>query len=204
MPNFDAWRSAIIGPLEYICRPKEKPDELLACFPFNGDLLDVSKYGCMYAAESSSFTDGGPLGKYATLKGSFVHTTTTTFSIDFFANFGNGGSYGMVMPSSTLGSGGGLYGTNNDTLLQMTNSNLYMNCGNSTWKHYALTYNGTTLKAFANGALKITATATLNLQSMITMVNATKISNLRVVGKVIGDGTTYPVPSTFYTGFEPL
>ena len=81
MPNFDALRSAIIGPLAYICRPKEKPADLLCCFPLNDSALDVSRYGVLLPS-TPTFYNEGPLGKAASISGVVAHNSTNIFSMD--------------------------------------------------------------------------------------------------------------------------
>ena len=216
MPNFDALRAGVVGPLAYMCKP-EIPADLLALFPMDGSMNDLSRYGrTMSITTTPTYTTDGPLGKCAAFKGSFTHNQTTPFTIDFFANFPNSGAgNGNFFPNCSLfgsagNNGGGIYGTtvaghSAEFLLQITGSNLWLGGSAGTFSHFALTYDGTTLCAYIDGVRTQAVTVTLNPQSTIHLVAGnTKYCNLRVVGKCLASGSTFPVPSDFYTGFEPI
>lgn len=209
MPNFDSLRSAIIGPLEYICRPKEKPAELLALYPFDNSLNDISNFARVLSTSDYVFTNDGPFGYCISANGSVIHTETTQFTIDFFGNFiANPTSNYAFRPNCRTNQAGGLYGINNgqkyDVLCQL-NTNQWFCTGYDVFAHYAVTYNGTTLTGYANGVKQFAENKTMNKQSIIQLYKgAIKISNLRVLGICLTTGSTFPVPTDFYTGFEPI
>lgn len=210
MPNFDALRSAIIGPLEYICKP-EPPAELLALYTMDGSLTDLSRYnGHFTTTQGPVYSDDGPLGKSALVCGGFTHPATTNFSIDFFAtvykgtgiNFSSGNWEG-VTPSGIIYDVG--YGGRTIVRLLGKGEYLMTVMSSDVTYHYAFTYDGSKLRCFKNGSLSLTIAGTMNTQSGITIpTNLWKLSNLRVVGKVLGTSSSFPVPSTLYTGYEAL
>lgn len=209
MPNFDALRPAVLGPLAFMAREIVKPDALLACFPLSTDILDVSKYGRIFAPSATpSFVEGGPFGSYASIRGSFSHKLAGQWSIDFYANFGNDAGNGYILPSSSTNYG--IKGSSSDlkVLCQIAPTNYWFAPSSTgTWTHFAITYDGTTFKGYTNGNVSFSATATLKSQTSVTIgygSGSTNLCNLRVVGKVLGNGTLYPVPSTLYTGYEVL
>lgn len=209
MATFDALRTAVLGPLAFLAREIVKPDALLACFPLTTNILDVSKYGKIFAPSATpSFVEGGPFGSYASIRGSFAHELAGQWSIDFYANFGSGSGNGYIQPSSSTNYG--IQGTSNEmkALCQIAPTNYsFAPASTGTWTHFAITYDGTTLKGYTNGNISFSATVTLKSQTSVTIgygSSITQLCNLRVVGKVLGNGTTYPVPSTPYTGYEPL
>ncbi|MBR0193357.1 MAG: hypothetical protein IJQ31_14955 [Thermoguttaceae bacterium] len=206
MPNFDALRASNIGALSYICRPKVKPAELLALYPFDGDLNDISNYGRTCSTSDYSFTNDGPFGKCLSFNGTVIHDASTAWSIDFFGQFLISGSGVKVLNFSSSTQSAGLYGVNNDVICQITNTNLWFNTGVGAFAHYALTYDGSVISGYANGVRKFQDTKALNAQTTISCIRKAylKISNLRVVGKCLTTGTTFPVPTGFYTGFEDL
>lgn len=208
MANFDALRPAVLGPLAFLAREIVKPDALLACFPLTTNILDVSKYGKIFAPSATpSFVEGGPFGSYASIRGSFAHELAGQWSIDFYANFGIGSSAGYIQPSSSKNYG--IMGANADlkAICQITPTNQYFApLSTNVWTHFAITYDGTTFRGYTNGNASFSTTATLNAQTSVTIGygSVTNVCNLRVVGKVLGTDTTFPVPSNLYTGYEPL
>lgn len=206
MPNFDALRPSVVGPLVYLSREIVKPAELLACFPFATDILDVSKYGRTFAESvTTTFLDGGPFGKYASIRGSFSHDLAGQWSIDFYAKFGTNSSQGYVQPSSSKNYG--INGADQTAICQLTTTNYFFAASSAqNWTHFAITFDGSTLKGYTNGNISFSGSATLNSQTSVSIGygSVTNLCNLRVVGKVLGNGTTFPVPSSLYTGFEAL
>lgn len=207
MVSFDALRAAILGPLAYIGIPKKKPDELLALYPFDGDLIDISNYGRTFASSDYTFTNDGPFGKcLSAFTGTVVHDAVTKWSVDFYGYFVLAGSGGTTVKFSAGTTQYGLYGVNNDVICQLTSTNTWFTSGLNSFVHYALTYDGSDLRGYTNGVRAFKTSASLNVQSTINFVkkNYIKLSNLRVVGKVLGTDTAFPVPTDFYTGYEAL
>ena len=208
MVSFDALRTGDAGPIAFICRPKVKPAELLALFPFNGDLNDLSDYGRTCSTSNASFSDAGPLGKCVAFTGSILHTQSSQWSIDFFANFTMANVQQMNFNCSVDSSGNGLWGGNSNHVWCAIGggSAVDTTAVTGSFCHFAFTYNGSTFSTYINGVRKSQKSVTLNAQTLITSVNKTtlQLSNLRVVGKCLTAGSTFPVPTNFYTGYEAL
>lgn len=223
MPNFDALRSAISGPLSYICRPKLPPPALCGCWPLGvNDLSDKSRY-------SGSFLSGGT----ASWNTSYSLPLIKPSSCPLTFNLGQGVSEAQdfaieymflstgpdtIGPTLTFGdfqliafrdSGGAgymgrvRYGT---TDYNITSLKWSMNVLN----HIAFFRLSGTYYYALNGVVK-TVAITFNPTTIVNSAaftiqtgNYAGICNFRFCQAAVGTATAYPVPATLYTGYEPL
>lgn len=208
MPNFDALRPAVVGPLSYLCKP-QKPADLLGLWTFQGNLDDLSRYGHTLSSLSSySFTTAGYGQAITNATGAFPCSVSGDFSFEWIISAPpDGGHQGFVVLNwdfrnaynyggnglwyYSVGGGGGSY------VGDITPYTAMM--------HVALVRRSTTLYVFINGIKKATipsASGTLgNISFNCTSQN---LQNVRLVGKALGTTTSYPVPSGIYTGYEAL
>lgn len=197
MANFDALRSAIIGPLEYICRPKVKPETLVALFPLNGSNTNL---GLGSATATVASYIGGPFTD--SQGGQTVQSLIPVgdaWSLDFYSYIG---AYNINI--TTAGKAIRVANTPGQQIFYYTynGSAISGNLPYHSWSHLAVTCDGTSLRAYYNGNLGATVTGTA---SAITISSGgCGVANLRVVNKCISTGSTFPVPSNFYTGYEAL
>lgn len=218
MPNFDALRPAISGPLSYLCKP-QPPIQLLGCWPLTSttDKADVSRYGHAYTGSLSAATQTNALAKVVPSTNQpflFDLNLGLPWSVDFFMGLSHGAGLGSETGISIgdfnsylkSDSNQGAHTDNisyNGTILATGNAKLP-----ATGAHVAFSYDGTTVRRFINGLLNLSATVTMSgtAPGLSIFVNNTSVwcfGNLRSVQKCLGT-TSYPVPSNFYTGFEPL
>ena len=83
MPNFDALRSAIIGPLSFLCRPKVMPAEVQGIWTLNDTLDDISP-NHRNLSNAVTYEDGYFAGtKSAKLNASALGFSLSDFTLDF-------------------------------------------------------------------------------------------------------------------------
>ena len=217
MPNFDALRTASLGALSYICRPKElKPCFLfqltssLDCIAGSGSasgtgnmrylssvkpwpqlyMINSTGYGCPYLSVSTT-EEAGKEWSREFMCNWIENASTLAVS---FANIEFARSKTSFVRYSI-----------NGTSATPSESHTY-----SATSHIALVYKGGTLRIFDGGTLVDVRTASLpNNPKLMAIQNETSnagvlVSNLRLVPVALGTDTTYPVPTALYTGQEPL
>ena len=213
MASFDAIRSAAVGAIGYLCKP-QPPLILAGCWPLTSstDKADVSCYGNNYTGALNATTYNALAKVVPTTNQAFLFDLNLgqPFSVDFFLGVSNGagrgsvtgisiGSLSIYLKSDSGGSVDNIsYGGD---ILASGNAKLPYN-----GSHVAITYDGTTVRRFINGILNLSATVTMSGTASgfsIFENSVTCFGNLRVVQKCLGT-TSYPVPSTFYTGYEVL
>lgn len=224
MPNFDALRAANLGALAYICRPKVKPSELLACYPLDGSRADISNYACgdVYSSQSASFASSYTpqalvAGTAANTWNLYVHDLNLAqpWSFEMWLDGATSTSVAFGLSYNIRAYSGG-YGKNIKFDVWSGSTSLYFNEAmyssvvTPVWEHHAFAYNGTTLYYYYNGvcgmALNTALSGTQGL-CVVTENNTTytkAISNARFVQKCLGTSTQYPVTSTPFTGYEAL
>ena len=201
MPNFDALRSAIIGPLSYLCRAKVKPASLKILIPAQGSLEDLSPYKQTIAASGVLYDSS--LTNYKMAYNQMVNYTydaTQNFTIELF-----GYASGLANPAFSLG---GMYlgwfsagvGTH---LMDNGGNQLITSNSTSGVKHLAFVKSGSTLYMYKDGS-RVGSTSSLPT-GIFTMQNTNfRWYNLRIIQKALTTGETFPVPSAPYTGYEEL
>lgn len=230
MSNFDALRSVIIGPLEYICKP-EPPDELVGCWPLmTGG--DKSRYGgTAYPPASATTVTTNYNGTTLPYEAIRINANTSVtyylgqsldmaqdWSLDYFDVRYTGTSYtycstniGSVSATTyqpSLPTNGVYY---NSTKICAMDNDFYINFP---YFHFAMVYraslkklicfiNGTTKSAY-QGSLDLSAASTITTISQLVGNAQYAIANLRVCQKAVGTTTTFPVPTSLYTGYEVL
>lgn len=224
MANFDALRSALIPPLAYICRPKVKPSELLACYPLNGALTDISNYACgdVYSSQSASFSSSYTpqalvAGTAANTWNLYVHDLNLAqpWSFEMWLDGATSTSVAFGLQYN-IRSYVGDYGKNQGLAVWSGSSRLalattmYASTVTPVWEHHAFAYNGTTLYYYYNGYCGMTLATSLSGTQGLCVVTENNtaytkaISNARFVQKCLGTSTQYPVTSTPFTGYEAL
>lgn len=224
MPNTDVIRSAIIGPIEYICRPKEKPAELLACYPLNGSLADISNYGCgdVYTSQSTTYdttsTPPSLQSSTATTKWNFYPTNfnlAQPWSFEFWIDGAKNTTVSLGLDFKIRAMSGdyaayvGFEIWSGTSRLARSNA-MYLNVATPSWEHHAFAYNGTTLYYYFNGVAKYSYTTALSGNQELCTINESDtsytkaIANVRFVQKFIGTTSQYPVTATSFTGYEEL
>lgn len=213
---FDAITAGTVGTLGYLCKPAP-PVELLGCWPLTTttDKADVSLYGHDYIGSLSAATQTNALAKV-------IPSTNQAFQFDldlgkpWSVDFVMGISHGAGQGSAT----GISIGAFNSYLKSVTNqgartdnisySGTVLATGSAALpakgSHIAFTYDGTKIRRFINGLLNLSASVVMSGTASGFSVFENSIwcfGNLRVVQKCLGT-TAYPVPSSPYTGFEPL
>lgn len=202
MPNFDALRSAVVGPLSYLCKP-QKPEELLGLWTLQGNLGDLSRYDRKLNAMNAPTYSSGGYGLCASMASAVVSIPVSgNFSLEFI---------GLPVTSFFIGTyefryGNGygnwwLYVYNGSS--QVTNKNLTEGGGtDNLYSHCAMCRIGSTLYFSYNGTVKHSMSFSNDLTSL--SITSPAIQNVRLVSKALGTSSSYPVPSNLYTGFEPL
>lgn len=219
MANFDALRSAIIGPLEYICRPKEiKP-----CFLFqltanlnatvgnatatgNGTVKFI-KVGTLLPSWNQLYMINN--GDYGCpyLSVSTTETVGNEWTMEFM--------YAWPESASTVSASfaGVEFARTKTAFVRYSVNGTSITPGAHTYSassHLAFVYNNGTLRVFENGTLLDSRSVSLtnNPQSLAiqdeTGGAGVLVSNLRLVPVALGTDTTYPVPTALYTGYEAL
>lgn len=200
MPNFDALRSAIIGPLAYMARP-QKPAALYALYPFKDSLKDLSIYQRDISASVTYQTNGiwdMEVGSFTINIGNL-----SEYTIDFFICL--------------------KHGTDTATFLTSQEWNLYLNgwsgfkvtnqgggviwnvtAGMGTILHIAIAQKDGVLYGWINGTYKGSYGSSLQALTALNLTNKGAFCNMRIVSKCLQTSGTFPVPATYYTGYEPL
>lgn len=230
MANFDALRSAIIGPLEYICKPSP-PAELIGCWPLmTGG--DKSRYGgTVYppaSATAITTKSNGTTLPYTAIRVDANSSISyylgqsldmsQDWSLDYFDVRYTGDSYTHCITSI-----GSLTATTYEP--GVSTNGIYFNstrvCAMDNdffvalpYFHFAMVYRSASKKliCFINGLTKSAYQGSLDLSgaSFVTAVSQQignkqyAIANLRVCQKAVGTTTTFPVPTSLYTGYEAL
>lgn len=202
MITFDAIRSAHLAAITHLCKILPPP-QLIGLWLLQGNLNDLSRYGrSLTPMNGPSYAPGGygqaanmtMAGTSVPLPGNFsvdfVGLPITSFFIGsyefrFSKNYGNWWLYvyngGSAVTNKNLTEGGGT-------------DNLYSHCafyriGNKVYFAY-------------NGTVKTSITFTDEITSI--SVTSPAIQNLRITNHSVGTATSFPVPTGFYTGFEPI
>lgn len=205
MANFDALRSAIIGPLVYMARP-QKPADLLLCVPCNGNLTDVSRYNRSLSVTGSPTFGTDDVGGYASgfnlQFDDFDTTQDLTFEGMFYYVSSNGspykfGSHYLYNTWSTTGY---------SFVISINGSDSFQNqaCA-AGWRHIAFVRKNGYLRMFHNGALirQDSNNYAVDFVSTTAFGNA-RFKNIRIVQKALGTDDYFPVPDSYYTGYEAL
>lgn len=230
MTNFDAIRTSHLGVMEYLCKDRTPPPELLGLWTLEGgSTRDLSRYAgsCNISFQYTATEDYGfplitttikrsttfVLGKSLDLskdwswEGYFRDPTPRPMSrlnlgpLQFDAGNGDGYNYAYIFDSGTRLTYGGNWTSQANIL------------------HRAIQYTAsdTTLRVFKNGAIQISAVCDLSDRSAISTFtytyvgnpfgsddNVFGIGNIRLVQKALGTSTTFPTPTGLYTGLEPI
>lgn len=221
MANFDSVRSAIIGPLEYICRPKlVKPcflftfDQTVNCLAGNGTISfsggSEIRYSNLTRAWYGMFLFGGGDSRYSILSASTTDNVGEEWSLEFFCDWYTGD----VNAYCVLDFAGFQYKRTRNSLASFTFAGNNISLASHTYSalsHNAFVYTGGNLRIFENGSLIDTKTLDLTSNPQSAIISSAQIgntgvivSNLRLVPKALGTASTYPVPSGPYTGYEAL
>lgn len=220
MPNFDALRSAIIGPLEYICRPKLPPSELCGCWPLGvNDTSDHSRYGGSFLAGGSVAWDQNyslPIVATSAFPLTFNLGRGINVAQDFAAEFmfHSSSSYATIQMTfgdftlKTARDGG----TNKQVFYAYFGTS-YVKVGNLTdtaLNHICIYRKDGTLYGAANGAAAAlnsswSATGTVTSATISTASAVIQgACNARFCQTGVGNSSSFPVPATLYTGYEAL
>ena len=213
MANFDVLRSAIIGPMAYICRPKPP---LLGCWPLTSttDKADVSTYGHNFTGTLSAATQTNSLGKVIPASNSTFPCTLDLgkpWSFDFMVgiNHAAGQSHPIL---ATLGNFMSYLDNEYGPACAMSFVGTDLGSAKTSivygGVHVGFSYDGSTVRRFVNGILNVSASVSMSgtssgLSMAFSSGDLQCFGNLRIVQKCLGTDS-YPVPSTFYTGYETL
>lgn len=208
MPNFDAWRSAIIGPMAYLCKP-QKPAELYLLMPCQYNINDISRY-------SHTITNTLGTATYATAPFGvgannlqFRIDLPEIFTLEFFATMRdtelNASSFQVVFQENRFYSN--RWNSDFQFMRGLPSSGSY-----TAWTrvgaytdfiHFAFVKSSGKIKAFFQGAIwqewDENGTTGCSITSTTTAIN-----NLRIVAKDMTVNGKIIVPSSLYTGYEPL
>lgn len=207
MPNFDALRPAVSGPLSFISRPKEKPAELLLLAPLQTDALDISRYKETILWTSPLTYDTGYMN-YTMCHSTGAMTATVDadltqpFSWECYL-FDNNTKTAIFQVGNLLirgyqsGSGPAFY-----VLKSGTGVKLQLTALTSAY-HVAFCNVGGTIYVYLNGSA-FTSTNSSGMGSATLSMQSGWFCNVRFVKKALGTSTTYPVPTSLYTGYEAL
>lgn len=221
MPNFDALRSAIIGPMAYICRPKPVTpcflfplNQTTSCLVGNGNISfgggSSIKYGLATRPWYCLLLFQGYENCYSTLTASTTDIVGDEWTLEFFCDWyaADRNAY------CTLNFAGFQYKRTKNALTSFTFGGSSISLKSHTYSaltHSAFVYTGGKLRIFENGSLIDAVTLSLAPNPQSAIINTTQIqqtgvylSNLRLVPKALGTSTSFPVPSTLYTGYEAL
>lgn len=199
MPNFDALRAASMGALSYICRPIEKPSELQALFPLDNSTVNLA--GTSVGITVGSYVTGCFNDTKAGSNVSGFYSLGSAWTIDFLTQYEASSVYIVNFGSCSL-----YVGTSAGTPMYFLNKNSWIAISGAvaihSWHHIAVTCDGSSIYVYFDGFRATTQTVTTNNATVGSSNNP--ISNFRIVSKCLTTGSTFPVPSDLYTGFEPL
>lgn len=213
MANFDALRSAIIGPLEYLCKP-QPPIQLLGCWPISNSTKDVSRYGHPITT-SLTYSSGGTItnGTKSDFQTNFqTLDLSDDWSLDFHFYKGHARACCVFLQIGNLYLGQ----KNNEGVKKGVwwgGTDLGGDFGYDLQDGYqAFCKSGNTLYIYTNGAKVASVSAASFTGTSAGMTVGfhhyssyyAMIQNLRVIQKAIGTSTSYPVTTSLYTGFEPI
>lgn len=230
MPNFDALRTGNLGPLAYLCKPTA-PAELLGCWPFYGSTSDVSRYDHAFPITVNSYVVNGNF-KYASFTTSALGSLEALdlsgdWSLDFFRGPDSQsfdwtkflrielGEFNLVVNTLKVTAYDGLaadlrsgprIGSHPD----------YPGLPSSP-VHIAVTHQSGYVRVYTNGAIWTAGSGSsssdgpINFTGSVGQLGLTlfggytgSVANIRVVQKRLGTNSSFPVPSTPYTGYEAL
>ena len=200
MPNFDALRSAIIGPLAYMARP-QKPAALYALYPFKDSLKDLSIYQRDISASVTYQTNGiwdMEVGSFTINIGNL-----SEYTIDFFICLKNTGDTATFLTSQEWNLK--LSGWTNFVITNKNGSGIYsVSARNGTVLHVAITQKDGVLYGWINGTFKGSYGSDLQALTALNLNNTGAFCNMRIVSKCLQTSGNFPVPATYYTGYEAL
>lgn len=230
MANFDALRPAVVGPLAYLCKPTA-PAELLGCWPLMTG-SDKSRYNGYASAPASASVittkQDGTVLPYKAVKigsGSAVSYAlgktldlSQDWTVDYFDCRWTGGPHcasittvGNITATTfrpglqTMGIFAG------STQICPMDNDFFTNLP---FFHFAMVYRASTKKmvCFINGHTNSNYQGSIDLSGNSSIGIITQqandadyaFANFRVIQKAVGTTTSFPVPSTLYTGYEAL
>ena len=201
MPNFDALRSAIIGPLEYLCK-RQPPAELLGLWTLQGSLNDLSRYGRNLAG-SPSYTNTDPIYSNG-FTFALNAISLQDFSFDFLVQSGNYRPTSQWIYTNIWSFGvENYYG---DCLTFIDEEGTKLAGPVYGYTHIAVARKSGTVRFYKDG----NKLASFESATPLTSINMNfgssggKICNLRITSKGLGNASSFPVPQTLYTGYEVL
>lgn len=230
MPNFDALRPAISGPLSYLCKPTA-PAELLGCWPFYGATSDVSRYDNTFPLTVNSYVTNGNF-KYATFTTSALGSLEALdlsgdWSLDFFRGPDSQsfdwtkflrielGEFNLVVNTLKVTAYDGM-ATDLRSGPRIGSHPDYPSLPSSP-VHIAVTHQNGYVRVYTNGALWAAGSGSsssdgpINFTGSVGQLGLTlfgsytgSVANIRVVQKRLGTNSSFPVPSKPYTGYEAL
>ena len=199
MPNFDALRTASMGALSYICRPIEKPAELQALFPLDNSTENLA--GTSAGIIAGDYVTGCFNGTKAGSNVSGLYALGSSWTIDFVTQYEAASVHIVNFNSCSL-----YVGTSSGTPTYFLNKSGWITISGPvtvhSWHHIAVTCDGSSIYVYFDGVRTTTQTVTTNSATLSTSTNP--ISNFRIVSKCLTTGSTFPVPSGLYTGYEAL
>ena len=220
MPNFDALRSSILGPLEYICRPKLPPAELCGCWPLGvNDMADKSRYGGAFLAGGTAAWDQNySLPIMAT--SAFPLTFSLGRGIDVSQDFAVEFMFHSSSPYAAIQMTFGDFtlkiardGGTNKLDFYAYFGTAYVNVGHLTdiaLNHVCIYRKNGVLYAAANGTAKAltaswSATGSVNSATISSTSSVIQgACNVRFCRTGVGTSSSFPVPASLFTGYEVL
>ena len=205
MPNFDALRTSTLGALSYICRPKVKPEDLYALYTFDNTLSDLSDHHRDIVASNISFENHGIWTMaQASTAASISIGSLASYTVDFFVYVKSLNTVNIF--ESSAWAIRGLYGNTLKFVTMPSLGQIYAinSMSQDTTHHIAVSQQSGTLYMWIDGGFIGSSNASYNPMSLAGLTAYGAIANLRIVSKCLQTSGTFPVPSTYYTGYEVL
>lgn len=207
MITFDAIRSAHLAAITPLCKILPPP-QLIGLWTLQGNLTDLSRYGKSLNSTSNVSYGNDGLGQYATgLTASIGCSFPGDFSFDccFKTNSSgahiNFGNFYFKFPSDYQNWTIQIYqGTTQKSSVRYPGGD----SGNDIMRPLAIyRISGTVYIAIA-GLVKYSFSDNSTITNIAISTLTAQIQNLRLTGHHIGTSSSFPVPNTLYTGFEPI
>lgn len=201
MPNFDALRTSLAGPLSYLCKP-QKPAELYALYTLNGTLEDTSNYHRDLSSSNMNFeTNGLWTGAYGST--SITVNSLSEYTIDMMVclknlNYVNHLESNAWILRSVYGNSFRIADSSQNQIWAPTTAS----AGNIL--HVAIALKDGVLYGWVNGAFQGSKSASFASMTTLNLTQYGTVSNMRIVSKCLQTSGPFPVPNSYYTGFEAL
>ena len=223
--GFNAITTGTSAAVSYLGKDRKPPEELLGCWPLaGGSLLDVSRYNGVNNIATINYTTTDSYGFPTITSNKTLYSFTLgkalrlsdDWSVDAHIKYVETRSEG-----DRLTVGGVVFRTSHSdygTVLNLSYDTLstYVRPVSVTGllRHTALRYTSSDnyIRLYLDGEKVLELNANLSSAADCSTItyqgngwgHVQGMSNFRVVQKALGSSSSYPTPSSLYTGFEPL